>query len=130
MLEYLLRMHSRLLITLMLVFITLTVWGLINHLRRAPPSRTYMSVLVIGELLLVAQFVIGFLLIFNGRQAYSLGLHIVYGVVAILTIPAVYLYIRDRARNWDNLIYAITSAFICGVAIRALETGRIPTLEP
>ncbi|MEM8533556.1 MAG: hypothetical protein AAGF95_22130 [Chloroflexota bacterium] len=123
-------MHSRLLITLMLVFITLTVWGIVNHLRRAPTSRTYMSVLVIGELLLVAQFIIGFVLLFNGRQAYATGLHIVYGFLAVLIIPTVHLYIRDRARNWDNLIYAITSAFICGIAIRALETGRIPTLEP
>ncbi|NOK62588.1 MAG: hypothetical protein GFH27_549333n76 [Chloroflexi bacterium AL-W] len=130
MLEYLIRMHSRLLVTILLVFIILTLWGLVNHLRRTPPSRTYMSVLIIGELLMVTQFIIGVLLLFNGRQAYLLGLHILYGFVAVFAIPAVYLYVRDRSRDWDHLIYAITSAFICGIAIRALETGRIPTLEP
>jgi hypothetical protein len=83
--------------------------------------------IAIGELLMLAQFVIGVLLLLTGAQPYRLSIHILYGIVAIIGLPGAFAYTRGRDDRWELLIYVTVCLFLCGIALRALTTGRVPT---
>lgn len=123
---FLLTMHARLVFTILLFFGALSLWGLFNYLRGQGVSGAYRGALAIGELLMLAQFIIGVLLLFNSRQPPRLGVHILYGVVAIILLPGTFSYTRGRDSRYEQLIYALVCMFLCGIALRALETGRVP----
>jgi hypothetical protein len=121
---YLLSMHSRLVITITLLFAFLALWGLIGYLRHGAAGRIFRSFLMIGQLLIMAEFGIGVALFASGYQAAEPLLHVVYAVVAVLALPAAHLYARQRPPRNALLIYTVTAVFLCGVALRALDTGR------
>ncbi len=122
--NFLLSMHSRLLFTILLVFGVLMLWGIVDYLRGARTRDLYRALLAIGELLVVSEFVIGTLLLLNGRQPARSAMHIVYGVVAVATVPLVYGAVRRRDTRYEQLIYAFMCLFICAIILRALATGR------
>ena len=124
--SFLLVMHARLLFTILLFFGALAIWGFVGFLRDQALSGGYRGALVIGELLLIAQFLIGVALWIGGQHAYREGIHILYGVVAIITLPGTFAYTRGRDSRYEQLIYAVVCLFLCGIALRALETGRVP----
>ena len=124
--NWLLFMHARLLVTILLFFGALTLWGIFGYLRGRAISGSYRGALAIGELLMVAEFIIGLSLLIIGRQPAREAIHILYGVVAIITLPGTFSYTRGRDSRWEQLTYAIVCLFLCGIALRALETGRVP----
>jgi phosphatidylglycerophosphate synthase len=119
-------LHARLLITILLFFGALTVWGFFNYLRGQGVSGSYLGALAIGELLMLSEFIVGVILLLSGRQPYRPSIHILYGVVAIITLPGTFAYIRGRDSRWEQLIYVTVCLFLCGIALRALTTGRAP----
>jgi hypothetical protein len=123
---FLLTLHARLLFTILLFFGALTLWGVVGYLRGQPISGGYRGALAIGELLMLAQFIIGVLLLIGGRQPAREAVHILYGLVAIIMLPGTFAYTRGRDSRWEQLIYAAVCLFLCGIALRALETGKVP----
>ena len=119
-------LHARLMITIVLFFGALTLWGLANALRRAGVSGGYRGALAIGELLMLSEFLLGVILFVSGDRPYRPSIHILYGLVAILTLPATFAYTRGRDARVEQLIYALTCLFLCGIALRGVETGRLP----
>jgi hypothetical protein len=119
-------MHARLLFTILLFFGALAIWGFVNFLRGQALSGGYRGALAIGELLVIAQFLIGVALLIGGRHAYREGIHILYGVVTVITLPGTFAYTRGRDSRYEQLIYSVVCLFLCGIALRALETGRVP----
>jgi hypothetical protein len=119
-------LHARLLITILLFFGALAIWGFFGYLRGQGVSGSYRGALAIGELLMLAQFILGVLLLLNGQQAYRQAIHILYGIVAIITLPGTFAYTRGRDGRWERLIYVAVCLFLCGIALRALTTGRPP----
>jgi len=119
-------LHARLLVTILLFFGVLTVWGLVGYLRGQAISGSYKGALAIGELLMLAQFLIGVLLLIGGAQPFRPSIHILYGIVAIITLPGTFAYTRGRDDRWEQLIYVVVCLFLCGIALRALGTGRMP----
>jgi len=124
--SFLLTIHARLLFTILLFFGALAIWGFVGFLRGQAISGGYRGALAIGELLLIAQFLIGVTLLLGGRHAAREGIHILYAVVAIITLPGTFAYTRGRDTRYEQLIYAVVCLFLCGIALRALETGRLP----
>jgi len=120
-------LHARLLVTILLFFGALSIWGLFGYLRGQNISGSYKGALAIGELLMLAEFVIGVLLLLSGAQPYRLSIHILYGIVAIIGLPGAFAYTRGRDDRWELLIYVAVCLFLCGIALRALTTGRVPT---
>jgi hypothetical protein len=98
-------LHARLVITILLFFGALAIWGFISYLRGQGVSGSYLGALAIGELLMLAEFIVGVLLFVNGRQPYRSSIHILYGIVAIITLPGTFAYVRGRDRRWEQLIY-------------------------
>lgn len=120
----LLFIHAALLRTILLFFGVLMLWGIVNFLRRAPITGSYRGTLIIGELLMIVQFAIGVLMLLGGLQPARPALHILYGFVAILALPGTAAFVRGRDPRWANLMYALICLFLCGIAVRSLETGR------
>jgi phosphatidylglycerophosphate synthase len=119
-------LHARLLVTIMLFFGALSIWGFFSYLRGQGISGSYKGALAIGELLMLAQFIIGLLLLIGGLQPYRPSIHILYGVVAIIMLPGTFAYTRGRDDRWEQLIYVAVCLFLCGIALRAATTGRVP----
>ena len=119
-------LHARLLVTILLFFGALSIWGLFGYLRGQGISGSYKGALAIGELLMLAEAIIGVLLLVGGAQPYRLTIHILYGIVAVITLPGTFAYTRGRDDRWEQLIYVAACLFLCGIALRALTTGRLP----
>jgi len=120
-------LHARLVVTILLFFGILSIWGVFSYLRGQNISGSYKGALAIGELLMLAEFVLGVLLLLSGAQPYRLSIHILYGIVAIIGLPGAFAYTRGRDDRWELLIYVAVCLFLCGIALRALSTGRVPT---
>lgn len=120
-------LHARLLFTILLFFGALTLWAFVSYLRGQPISGNFFGSLAIGELLMVAQFILGVILLIGGRQPFREAIHILYGIVAVMMVPGAFAYTRGRDSRFEYLIYAAVCLFLCGIALRALETGRLPT---
>ncbi len=70
-------------------------------------------------------FILGVILFVSGARPYRPSIHILYGIVAILTVPGTFAYTRGRDGRWELLIYVTVCLFLCGIALRALTTGRL-----
>ena len=119
-------LHARLVVTILLFFGALSIWGTFSYLRGQSISGSYKGALAIGELLMLAEFLLGVLLLLSGAQPYRLSIHILYGIVAIIGLPGAFAYTRGRDDRWELLIYVAVCLFLCGIALRALSTGRVP----
>jgi hypothetical protein len=85
-------------------------------------SPSYWGAVVIGEILMLIQGVLGILLVSAGTMPADL-LHFLYGVLVALSLPAAYVYTHARTGRSEAGIYALASFFIFGLAIRAIMTG-------
>ncbi len=108
---------------MLLFMVALGIWGLWNALRGAGMSPSYWGGLVIGEGLIAAQTVIGIVLYVLGGVPTRGLLHVLYGVAALISIPAAFAFTRGRSTRYESLIYAIIALFLAGVTVRARLTG-------
>ena len=98
------------------------IWGVINFLRRQPPDGNYNGALVIGVALFILQGLLGVILVLTGAQP-AQGLHFLYGVTIVLTIPAIFAFTRGSNTVRDSFLYGAGMIFIWGLAQRAVETA-------
>ncbi len=114
--------HSRTAITAVLFAFVLGAWALWSFVRGHGVSSSYWGALVIGELLMLAQGLLGILLLLGGARPAD-WLHLLYGFLVALSWPAAYMYTHARGDRREAGIYALVSFFIFGLALRAITTG-------
>jgi hypothetical protein len=112
--------HGRLGNTALFYAIILAVWALWRFFRRQGTDSNYWGALVIGELLLLVQGAIGGYIYLSGigyleRQF----MHILYGVVSLLVIPATFAFTRGDDSRRVMLIYGAAQLFLVGIILRA-----------
>lgn len=122
-LEFLLLLHDRLSLTVMLFMVALGIWGLFAYWRGQAVSGSFAGSLVIGEILLISQVAAGLLLLTSGIRPPT-ATHYLYGITAILALPFVWSYYRERDQRQALLIYSLVALFIFGLAVRGIMTGR------
>jgi hypothetical protein len=116
--------HSRLANTLLLYIIAMAVWGLWRFLRRKGVDGSYWGALAIAEIMIVVQGLMGaYLWFINTLRPERGGIHILYGVVSALAIPAVYVFTKGGDQRRDMLVYAAVLLFTIGLVLRAISTG-------
>ncbi|MBK8049932.1 MAG: hypothetical protein IPK16_24195 [Anaerolineales bacterium] len=106
----------------------LTGWALVQFIRNQPLGGSWFGAAVIGEVLLLAQFLLGWVLYFQGFSAGPRPwIHILYGAVAIITLPAAYTYFSkiDSPRA-QTLAMVVVCAFLWGILQRS---GQVIYLE-
>jgi hypothetical protein len=50
-------------------------------------------------------------------------IHVLYGIMACITLPFAWSYMRERAPRPGLLMYSLISLFIFGLAIRGMSTA-------
>lgn len=119
--------HCRVGLAVIFFAFALGAWGIIGALRGLGVTSNYRGALVIGELLVVAQALIGLLLVFTGYFPPD-ALHFLYGIVVLLAWVMVYIYTKGAMTKREMLIYGVVSFFVMGLGIRGIMTGsQIPS---
>ena len=103
----LLAMHARLVLTITAFFVVMALWGGALALLRLDLSRWYRAALWIGQLLVVAEAALGVALLLGGRAPGNAPLHILCGIVAVVTLPGVALYVRGRSGRGVAASYGV-----------------------
>ena len=98
------------------------VIGIFTYWRRPGMTGTYWGVLATAVVLFAAQGLVGVLLFIDGLRP-DRGIHWLYGVTMLLTIPGYYLTSNGRDDRRAVFIYTLICFFLAGVALRARGTG-------
>lgn len=100
-------------------------YGFWRYLRRQEPAvdASFLGALAVGEILFLAQGVLGLILWGSGRTFERLWVHILYGVVLVITLPGGFAYLRGGNSRREALIYAVLGLFLAGVSLRAMSVA-------
>jgi hypothetical protein len=115
--------HSRLANTVILYSLVLAIWGLWRFFRKQGVDGSFWGALVLAEALVLIQGGLGILLWAMSLRPERGAVHILYGAVSALSLPAVYVYTRGRDERREMLIYGVVLLFMVGIAFRAMTTG-------
>ena len=115
-------LHSRIALSAIFFTFALGAWAAWNYFRGRDISPNFWGALIIGEILMIAQGLIGFVLLITGARPEDI-LHLLYGILVALTLPGVYIYTGGRTTRHEAGIYAIVAFFTFGLLIRAVMTG-------
>ena len=117
--------HANLSTTLTLYTAVMVGWSFLLYVRRQELDSSYFGALLINELVFVVQAVLGVILSFQGASEGIRWVHILYGVLAVITIPAIYSYTRGENNSRIALFYGIVLLFLVGVILRAGATAVV-----
>ena len=116
-------LHDRLATSVLIFMAAVGVWGLWSFLRGGSLSGSLAGALIIGQVLVAVQIVAGVALYLGGRHP-ATPVHYVYGITAVLVLPFVWSYLRDRDQRLALLYYSLLTLFVAGLAIRGMTTGH------
>lgn len=115
-------LHQGLANTATLFIAAIGVWALVSRFRSRPLSASWYGAAMVGEIVIVLQGIIGGIMYFQGLDA-ALSrpfIHVLYGVVAVITLPAAYGYFANvEDENVKSLALAFTCFFLWGILLRA-----------
>ena len=125
----LLQIHDSLANTAVLFIAALGIWALIWRFRGIPLDSTWFGAAMIGEILIVVEGALGGLLYLQGQSSALPRpfMHILYGVVALICLPAAQSYFGNlEDENVKTLAMAATCAFLWGILLRAAYVADFP----
>jgi hypothetical protein len=103
----------------------MAVWGFWRFFRKEGLSSGYFGAIIIAEILLLVQGVIGILL-FLGAGRYQPGfMHWLYGIVLVLSAPVVYTYTKGRQERPEMLLYSVAYLIMIALVLRATVTAGV-----
>lgn len=118
--------HSALSNTAWIFFLILGLWGLFRAIRGNPVNGNYLGAAFIGQLIFVAQAILGTILWLGGTSGNMQrpGIHLLYGVFALVFLPFIYLSVlRGDDTNRAQWVLAFTTLFLFGIALRSISTA-------
>jgi heme A synthase len=99
------------------------IWGIALRLRNKDIDGNYWGILAVGELLFLGQGLLGGYLWISGARPGRMGIHILYGVVLIIGLPAYYAITKGRDDKNIALAYGLLCLFLAAISWRAATTG-------
>lgn len=115
--------HHRMAISIVYFMAIAGVWGIVTYLRKQEIAGNYWGILAVGELLTLAQGALGVTLWVGGARPGRLGFHVLYGIVAVISLPAYYAISKGRDDRGAALAYGLLTLFLAGIAMRGIATG-------
>jgi heme A synthase len=116
------QLHAALSTTVFYYMLACGLWGIFSAFRGGL-SGSLAGALVIGEGVIIVQGLLGGLSYLLGSRAAEGGLHYLYGLSALITLPGLYGYTRGRPPATQALWFGGGALFIAGLAIRGMTTG-------
>lgn len=103
-------------------FALLWLWGMVTLVVRRGPGQPFWWLLGGVQAILLAQGIVGVVLLFSGLRASAL--HYVYGVIfPILVLLVAHVLAREAFAHRPWLPFAWAAFFAFGLTLRALMTG-------
>lgn len=115
--------HANLANTSLLFAVIAGIWGIVLRIRDRGIDGNYWGILAVGELLFLGQALIGAYLWLSGARPGRMGIHILYGVVLVIGLPAYYFISRGRDDKNAALAYGLLCLFLAAITLRATTTG-------
>lgn len=115
--------HASLANTSLLFAVIAGVWGITLRLRHRGIDGNYWGILAVGELLFLGQGLLGAYLWFSGARPGRMGIHILYGMVLIIGLPAYYAITKGRDDENAALAFGVLCLFLAAISLRAAVTG-------
>ncbi len=114
--------HDRLSIAMLIFSAVAALWGIVLYLRKKGVDGNYWGILAVGELLFLGQGIVGTVLWIQGLRPGRV-IHLLYGGVAVLTLPAYYLLSGGRDDRRAAIGYGLIMLFLFGITLRAIGTA-------
>jgi hypothetical protein len=115
--------HARLANTAMIYCILMALWGLWRFFRGQGISGGYFGAVVIAELILAVQGLMGLILWFGAGASRPGWVHWLYGIVLLMGAPVVYAYTKGRQERPEMLLYAVAYIIMIALVLRAMVTA-------
>lgn len=104
-------------------FVILASWGYFSFYRKEGISSSYWGSMIIAEILVILQGVLGVYLWVSGGRPGRGGMHILYGICVVIALPGVYAYTKGEDGRRDLLLYSTMSLATVFLLMRAAATG-------
>jgi heme A synthase len=115
--------HANLANTSLLFAVVAGLWGVVLRLRNRGVDGNYWGILAVGELLFLGQGLLGAYLWISGARPGRLGIHVLYGIVLVIGLPAYYAITKGRDDENTALAYGLLCLFLAAICLRAATTG-------
>lgn len=101
----------------------MAIWGFLRFFRGQGLNGGYVGAVVIAEILLLVQGIVGIIL-WLGAGTYQPGyIHWIYGIVLVLGAPVVYTYTKGRQGRPEMLLYSVAFLIMIALVLRAMVTA-------
>lgn len=114
-------LHARLATALGLYLALLGIWGVAQGALRGGPSASYRGALVIVEVAIVAQGLLG--VVAWPARGPAQWIHVLYGLALALAIPLAASIAREGSPRRTSLTLGVASLFAAGLVIRGIGTA-------
>lgn len=115
-------MHGRIANAAWLYMAILGAWSFFNYFRGRGVDGSLIGAIIIGEIMMLAQAVLGLVMLLSGL--YPAGtVHFLYGSLAVLALPALWVYTRGATDRRASLVWGVAGLFMLGLALRAIGTA-------
>lgn len=118
-------LHRGLANSAQLYFFAVAFWGIWRFIRNQGVDPSYRGALAIAEILIVLQGFTGLVLFLSGYSPARGTIHILYGIMSALILPAVFVYIKGGEDRSEMLIYAAAVLVSAILIMRAILTGSV-----
>ena len=116
--------HSRLAIAAVLYAGIMALWALFLFVRKGKATSNFWGAAVIAEILVLVQGAIGIIIyVFGTGYLARSFMHILYGIVASLIVPGIFLFTKGSEKRGVLGIYTLAFIFMMGILIRSMTTG-------
>ena len=116
-------LHGNLANSVLLFMIIAGIWGIITRYRDQVITGNYWGILAVGALLILGQGLLGTYLWIIGERPGRMGVHVLYGIVAVIALPAYYAITKGRDDKYASLAYGLLCLFLAAISLRAMATG-------
>lgn len=119
--------HARIGDSALLFMVIAGLWGLLRWRQHRSVDASYRGLLLVGEVLLVLQGLIGvYMWLFLNRDAVLVRstMHILYGILTVIALPAAFSFASGKIDGErEQALYAFVCLFLAGLIWRASATS-------
>jgi heme A synthase len=115
--------HARLANTVLFYFLAMMIWAFWLFFRKRNSDPNFRGAFLISEILVLLQGLLGLVLWLTHLRPAGGSMHLLYGVIAVLGLPALYAFTKDKPNRYEMLVYAIAYFLLAAIVIRSRMTG-------